>query len=66
MMNSYWAKLIEGQIKLLEPIEVHEGARLLISVVLESDDSSNWQAAQMSSMKAVWDNPDDDIYAQLH
>jgi len=65
MMHSVWATVRDGQIKLLEPESLPEGAQLLVTVLENSDDREFWQRAQRSSMKAVWDNPGDDIYAEV-
>jgi hypothetical protein len=33
--------------------------------VLVEDEQTFWQQASESSLKRVWDNPEDDIYAKL-
>lgn len=64
MMNTVWAVVRDGRIVPLETIEVPEGTRVLVTLLPE-DDSSFWSAASESSLGAVWDNREDDVYAEL-
>lgn len=64
MMNTVWAIVREGRIVPLEDIEVPEGMRVLVTLLPE-DDSSFWLAASQRSIDAVWDNEEDDVYAEL-
>lgn len=41
-----------------------EGARVLVTLVSE-EDAQFWQKASEASLSAVWDNSEDDAYAQL-
>ena len=67
MMNSYLAKVVEGDIKIPESVELPEGARLLITVVpdSDSDEQTFWYAVSQHAFSTIWNNSDDDIYAQL-
>ncbi len=64
MMNTVWAVVRDGRIVPLESIEVPEGTRVLVTLLPE-DDSSFWSAASESSLDAVWNNREDDVYAEL-
>jgi len=64
MMNTVWAVIREGRIVPLEDIEAPEGTRVLVTLLPE-DDSSFWLAASRRSLDAVWDNEEDDVYAEL-
>ena len=64
MLTSHWAVVHDGKIQLAEPVDLPEGSRVLITVLPESEDSF-WQAASERSLAAVWDNTEDDVYAQL-
>ncbi|HEX8632944.1 MAG TPA: hypothetical protein VF703_02190 [Pyrinomonadaceae bacterium] len=64
MMNTVWAIVREGRIEPLEDIEVPEGTRVLVTLLPE-DDSLFWLAAGQPSIDAVWDNEEDDVYAEL-
>lgn len=64
MMNTVWAVVREGRIVPLENIEVPEGTQVLITL-LRDDDSSFWAAASESSLENVWNNQEDDVYAEL-
>ncbi len=59
-----WRKLFEGRIALLEHLEVPEGTRVLVTL-LPDDEASFWVAARGSSLAAVWNNEEDDVYAKL-
>ncbi len=46
-----------------EEIELPEGAEVLVTPL--PDESDFWLKAGESSLDAVWDNGEDDVYAQL-
>jgi len=58
------ATVHEGRIQLAENLDLPEGTRLLITVLSETD-VEFWTAASQDSLAAVWDNAEDDAYAQL-
>jgi len=64
MMNTIWAVVREGKIVPLEPVEIVEGARVLVTLLPE-DDADFWLSASDSTLRAVWDNVEDDVYAGL-
>ena len=63
-MNTIWAVVREGKIVPLEPIDIVEGARVLVTLLPE-DDTDFWLSASDSALRAVWDNVEDDVYAGL-
>ena len=67
MQNAARAIVHDGKIELVDPIELPEGARLVVTVVPDDEDEDRafWLAASQSSLDAIWDNPDDDVYEQL-
>jgi hypothetical protein len=64
MLQSLWATVHDGQIQLSEHIELPEGTKLLVTVLPENEDEF-WLGASRSSLAAIWDNAEDDRYAQL-
>ena len=64
MLKTVWAKFRHGTIKFLEPIEISDGSRILVTVLRE-EDTEFWQNASQSALDQVWDNHEDDIYAEL-
>lgn len=64
MLKTFWATVHEGKIELLESQELPEGVRVLVTVFSE-DEAEFWQQASQTSLDTVWDNSEDDIYAQL-
>jgi len=64
MLNSVWAVVHGGKIELSEPVELPEGAKLLVTLLPESENQF-WLGASQPSLSAVWDNIEDDAYAQL-
>jgi len=48
----------------LEPVELPEGSRVLVTLVSEAE-SDFWLQASQTSLDAVWNNPEDEVYAQL-
>ncbi len=64
MLKTLWATVRQGKIELLESAELPEGVRVLVTV-LPSDEAEFWLQASQISLDAVWDNTEDDVYAQL-
>ena len=64
MMQTLWAVIHGGKIELAEPADLPEGAKVLVTLLPE-DDSSFWADASQKSLTAIWDNAEDDAYAQL-
>ncbi len=48
-----------------EPYELEPNTKLVISVIDMKDESDFWQAASSSSLDDIWDNTEDDVYAEL-
>jgi hypothetical protein len=63
-MNTIWAVVRDGKIQPDEPIELHDGQRVLVTI-LSDKESEFWIEAAGSSLDAIWDNEEDDIYAEL-
>jgi hypothetical protein len=59
-----WATIQSGKIQLSEPVELPDGTRLLVTILPE-DENQFWLDVSQSSLAAVWDNAEDDAYAQL-
>ncbi len=64
MMNAMWAIVREGKIDFLEDVDLPEGADVLVTV-LSDEDTRFWQAASQTALDAVWNNEEDDVYAEL-
>ncbi len=63
-MKTFWATVNQGKIELLEATELSEGTKVLITL-FPDDETDFWLQASQVSLNAVWDNTEDDIYAQL-
>jgi hypothetical protein len=64
MLNTLWATVRQGKIELLESAELPEGVRVLVTV-LPDNEAQYWVDASQTSLDAIWDNTEDDVYAQL-
>ncbi|MBZ5565181.1 MAG: antitoxin family protein [Acidobacteriia bacterium] len=64
MAEKVRATVRNGKIELLEHVDLPEGAKILV-LLLPDDESQFWMEASLISLNAVWDNPQDDVYAQL-
>jgi hypothetical protein len=64
MYHTVRAVVREGQIELLEPIELPEGAPVLVTL-LSNGESEFWQQVSLASLGTVWDHAEDEIYAVL-
>ena len=64
MSSAIWGVVHGGKIEVSEGVELPEGCKVLIT--LPSDARSDfWEAASEKSLAEVWDNAEDDAYAQL-
>jgi predicted DNA-binding antitoxin AbrB/MazE fold protein len=54
----------EGKIELLDPVELPEGASVLVTLVPDAE-MEFWLHASQPSLDAIWDNPEDDVYGKL-
>ncbi len=48
----------------MENIQVPEGAELLVTI-LPQEKADFWVKASQSSLTQIWDNSEDDVYAEL-
>ncbi|HEY0406600.1 MAG TPA: antitoxin family protein [Pyrinomonadaceae bacterium] len=63
MLNTIRAIVREGKIELLEKVELPEGTEVLVTPLV--DEPGFWLNASESSLDSVWDNSEDDVYAEL-
>ena len=64
MLKSLWATVRQGKIELLESAELPEGTRVLVTLIPD-DEAEFWLQASQLSLNTVWNNTEDDIYAEL-
>jgi hypothetical protein len=64
MLSTIWGVVREGKVEPMEPTTLPEGARVLLTV-MEDEDVQFWQHLSEDSLKSVWDNTEDDVYAAL-
>ena len=64
MLNTIEAVVRNGQIVPTERIELAERSRALVTILQEEEDEF-WLSANEESLSAIWDNDEDDVYAEL-
>jgi len=64
MLNTAWAIVREGKIELLEHVDFPEGRKVLVTL-LPDEDTLFWLHTSQVSLDVIWDNTEDDVYAQL-
>ncbi len=64
MLSTIHAVVRDGKIELLEPVSLPDGVLVLVTI-LTDDEQAFWQQASASALNRVWDNAEDDIYAEL-
>jgi len=64
MLKTLWATVRQGKIELLESGELPEGTRVLVTL-LPDDETEFWLQTSQVSLDTIWDNNEDNIYAQL-
>jgi len=63
MQERIRAVVHEGRIEPLEKLDMPDGTEVLVTALSNGDDF--WLAASESSLSAIWNNPEDDVYAEL-
>lgn len=63
MMNTVKAIIKEGNVELLEPVNIPDGTELLVTIL--SNEKEFWVQASETSLASIWDNKEDDVYAGL-
>lgn len=64
MLTTVRAVVRSGRVEILEGIEIAEGTELLVTV-LSNDEAEFWLESSRSTLASVWNNDEDDIYAEL-
>ncbi|UBF28964.1 hypothetical protein K9N68_14650 [Kovacikia minuta CCNUW1] len=64
MLKTLWATVRHGKIELLEATELPEGGRVLVTL-LPDGETEFWLQASQTSLDTVWNNAEDDVYAQI-
>jgi hypothetical protein len=65
MLSTVWAVVREGKIELTEDVPLPEGSKVLVTLLAQEDEEHFWREASQLSLADVWDNPQDDVYAEL-
>ena len=65
MLKTLWAVIRKEKIELLEKENIPEGTKVLVTVLPESDEPQFWLETSQISLDTVWNNTEDDVYAQL-
>ena len=64
MIRTLRAIVRDGGVDLLEPLALPDGTKLLVTV-LGDEEKDFWLQASQEALDKVWDNAEDDVYAQL-
>jgi hypothetical protein len=64
MLNTIEAVVHDGKIQLIEPVALHEGDRVLVTL-LGQQETAFWKSASEGALKKIWANDEDDVYASL-
>ncbi len=64
MPKTLRAIIREGKIEPLEQVDLPEGSKVLVTL-LPDGENEFWLHVSQVSLDKIWDNPEDDIYAQL-
>ena len=65
MLTTIWAEVRDGKVELTEDVHLTEGARVLVTVLSPEDENGFWLQASQVALDEVWNNAQDDVYAEL-
>ena len=63
-MNTIEAIVKNGHIIPLGKVELEEGSKVLVTLA-DTYDQDFWLSASEESLREIWDNEEDDVYAEL-
>ena len=55
----------DKKVVLLEEIHIPDGTRVIVTVPSDEESVSFWHAASAGTLDKIWNNEEDDIYADL-
>ena len=64
MLRKIWATVRHGKIELVESVDLPEGTKVKVTLLADNEIEFWIQSSQMA-LDAVWDNSEDNVYAQL-
>ncbi len=64
MINTIEAVVKNGHFIPVNDISFPDGTKAMVTIVAE-DDTEFWMAASKESLDVIWDNAEDDVYAEL-
>ncbi len=64
MLNTVRAVVREGKIEVIQPVDLPEGTTVLVTLLIE-EDTLFWSRVSDGALNTIWDNPEDDVYAEL-
>ena len=65
MLTTIWAEVRDGKVELTEDVALAEGARVLVTVLSQENENGFWLQASHAALDEVWNNAEDDVYAEL-
>ena len=65
MFSTLLAVVRDNKIELLEDATIPNGTHALVTLLTKPDDLEFWRRASQESLDAVWNNEEDDVYAQI-
>ena len=65
MLKTLWAVVRKEKIELLEKESIPEGTRVLVTLLPNDEESEFWLGTSQVSLDTVWNNAEDEIYAEL-
>ena len=63
MLNTALAVVKNGRIETIEHLALSEGQKVLVTPL--PDDATFWQEISQQTLKRIWGDKEDDVYAQL-
>ena len=65
MYKTVWAIVCNGKVELLENLQLSEGSKVLVTLIPEQDEGQFWLTASENALNKIWDNTEDEVYAEL-
>lgn len=64
MLSTIWGVVRDGKVEPIDESVLPEGAHVLVTV-MNDQEAAFWSRLSQESLKSIWDNEEDDVYAQL-
>ncbi len=65
MITTVWGVVQQGKVELPSDLSLADGSRVLVTSMTSDEERDFWFRASQTSLDKIWNNAQDDVYAEL-